>query len=123
MDSPGYQSSEATPQVVSAVSPAPQPPVIPAHGSSSAPPVTGTTGTGVVPAQADKPGLIEFLRQVVGGPQSPWRRATTAGDILARVKAVHEAMEVIHDLGWQTRSGGYEIPNGAPPRAQNINYF
>ena len=63
------------------------------------------------------PGSIEdsfiiWLHDQVDGPKREWKKAECMGDILPRVKALHEAMENLSKQGWQRSWGGYEVPKG-----------
>ncbi|KAI0749205.1 hypothetical protein C8Q80DRAFT_1269119 [Daedaleopsis nitida] len=57
-----------------------------------------------------KDGLVVFLRALFNGPQQPWRKAKTAGDILERQKMLERAMETLDELRWGKSKGGYRIP-------------
>lgn len=63
-------------------------------------------------SEGDAEDFEEFLRELVGGPKTQWKKAKTIGDILQRCKAVERAMDVVGKLGWEKSKGGYLIAAG-----------
>ncbi|TBU55993.1 hypothetical protein BD310DRAFT_883403 [Dichomitus squalens] len=60
-------------------------------------------------AKKDDP-FVAWLWKLLKGREAEWPKVTVAGDAIARVKAIHEAMAAIRELGWERSSGGYRVP-------------
>ncbi|KAH9927555.1 hypothetical protein B0H21DRAFT_838358 [Amylocystis lapponica] len=92
-------------------------------GDTSSHSLTGGPGTAVIQKtayvnprqevgnpQANLERFIGFLRELLGGSDSEWRKAKNAGDILERYLAVKAAVDALDDLGWNRSTGGYMVP-------------
>ena len=64
--------------------------------------------------KGDKSGrsLEAFLNVLLNGPSGEWKKVVTAGDVLRRRLAAVNAFDKLETLGWDRRTGGYQIPAG-----------
>ncbi|KAJ7928285.1 hypothetical protein B0H13DRAFT_2311820 [Mycena leptocephala] len=54
--------------------------------------------------------LLLFLGEVVKGPEKKWPTCKTARQVRDHFKALEDAVQKMHDMGWNKSGGGYMVP-------------